>query len=108
MTTGSEGSAFERERLSALVDGEADAAGSRASCAHWQASAEARGDWHAWQLIGDVLRSDELASDAGHDAALATVYRVLSSLEAAGLVSRRVFDGGRAVYELIPANTTII
>lgn len=38
--------------------------------------------------------------DHGDDVALATVYRVLSNLEAAGLVTRSVFDGSRAVYEL--------
>ncbi len=34
------------------------------------------------------------------DVALATVYRVLSHLEAVGLLTRHSFDGGRAVYEL--------
>lgn len=36
----------------------------------------------------------------GEDMAMATVYRVLASLERAGLVSRSMFDGGKAVYEL--------
>lgn len=31
---------------------------------------------------------------------LATVYRVLTQFEAAGLVSRRHFDGGQALFEL--------
>ena len=31
---------------------------------------------------------------------LATVYRVLSQLEAAGLLSRNVFDSGKAVFEI--------
>ena len=31
---------------------------------------------------------------------LATVYRVLSQLEGAGLLSRNVFDGGKAVFEI--------
>ena len=76
MATGMEGGQMaQREHLSALVDGEADAASSRSSCGLWHASAEARGDWHAWQLIGDVLRSDELASDAAHDAAFLAAFR---------------------------------
>lgn len=38
--------------------------------------------------------------DAGEDFGLATVYRVLTQFEAAGLVSRRNFEGGRSVFEL--------
>ena len=38
--------------------------------------------------------------DKGSDVGLATVYRVLSQLEGAGLLSRNVFDGGKAVFEL--------
>lgn len=38
--------------------------------------------------------------DAGEDVGLATVYRVLTQFEAAGLVERHNFDGGHAVFEL--------
>ena len=38
--------------------------------------------------------------DAGEDVGLATVYRVLTQFEAAGLVIRHNFDGGHAVFEL--------
>lgn len=38
--------------------------------------------------------------DAGEDAGLATVYRVLTQFEAAGLVVRHNFDSGHSVYEL--------
>lgn len=36
----------------------------------------------------------------GLDVGLATVYRVLAQLEGAGLLSRNVFDGGKAVFEI--------
>ena len=52
-----------KERLSALVDGELDPAGSTTSCAAWARDAALRADWHAWHLIGDVLRSEDLASN---------------------------------------------
>lgn len=39
-------------------------------------------------------------SNAGDDVGLATVYRVLTQFEAAGLVVRHRFEDGRAVYEL--------
>ncbi|KGE79220.1 ferric iron uptake transcriptional regulator [Halomonas salina] len=38
--------------------------------------------------------------DAGEDVGLATVYRVLTQFESAGLVTRHNFDGGHAVFEL--------
>ena len=56
-----------KERLSALADGELDPAGSLTSCEAWARDAALRADWHAWHLIGDVLRSDDLAADPRHD-----------------------------------------
>jgi Fur family ferric uptake transcriptional regulator len=38
--------------------------------------------------------------DSGEEIALATVYRVLTQFESAGLVTRHHFEGGRAVFEL--------
>lgn len=36
----------------------------------------------------------------GHDIGLATVYRVLTQFEDAGIVTRHHFDGGKSVFEL--------
>jgi Fur family ferric uptake transcriptional regulator len=38
--------------------------------------------------------------NAGADIGLATVYRVLTQFEAAGLVTRHNFEGGHSVFEL--------
>ena len=38
--------------------------------------------------------------DYGEEIALATVYRVLTQFETAGLVTRHHFDGGHAVFEI--------
>lgn len=57
------------EHLSALVDGELDAGAVARACAQWRENDVSRTSWHAYQLIGDVLRSDDLASDPAHDAA---------------------------------------
>ena len=38
--------------------------------------------------------------DSGEEIALATVYRVLTQFEQAGLVTRHHFDGGHAVFEV--------
>lgn len=40
--------------------------------------------------------------DAGEEIGLATVYRVLTQFQAAGLVIRHNFEGGRSVFELDP------
>jgi len=45
----------------------------------------------------DVYR---LLLDAGEDVGLATVYRVLTQFEAAGLVTRHHFESGHSVFEL--------
>jgi len=39
--------------------------------------------------------------DADEDVGLATVYRVLTQFETAGLVERHNFDGGHSVFELV-------
>lgn len=38
--------------------------------------------------------------DSGEEIALATVYRVLTQFEAAGLVNRHHFEGGNSVFEV--------
>lgn len=38
--------------------------------------------------------------DAGDDVGLATVYRVLTQFESAGLIARHNFEGGHSVFEL--------
>jgi len=38
--------------------------------------------------------------ESGEEVGLATVYRVLTQFEAAGLVSRHHFEGGHSVFEL--------
>ena len=42
--------------------------------------------------------------DSGDDIGLATVYRVLTQFEAAGLVLKHNFEGGHAIYELDRGN----
>lgn len=42
--------------------------------------------------------------DMGEDVGLATVYRVLTQFEAAGLINRHNFEGGFSVFELSQGN----
>lgn len=53
------------EALSALVDGEASASEVARACTAWRDDAQVRAHWSTYQLIGDVLRSDEMADASG-------------------------------------------
>lgn len=63
------------EDLSALVDGELDESAVTSACAAWRDDARSRAHWHAYHLIGDVLRSEDLASPATRDNAFLTSLR---------------------------------
>ena len=69
MSADDETGAAALEHLSALVDGELDVGAVAGACARWRESVASRQSWHAYQLIGDVLRSEDLASDPVRDAA---------------------------------------
>jgi sigma-E factor negative regulatory protein RseA len=81
MSTGTTNGPATREQLSALADGELDGAAVGPACAAWHADAEQRSTWHAYHLIGDVLRSDDLASDTARDAAFLGALRTRLAAE---------------------------
>lgn len=58
------------ERLSALADGEATPSSWPWASNAWRDDPGIRERWHAYHLIGDVLRSDELAGEALRDESL--------------------------------------
>ena len=58
------------QSLSALADGEVDASAAAALAAAWRDDATLRRRWHAYHLIGDALRSEELAAGDGDAAFL--------------------------------------
>ncbi|MBK7616877.1 MAG: sigma-E factor negative regulatory protein [Burkholderiales bacterium] len=64
-----------RQSLSAVADGEARSDEVSLACAAWRDDAQARADWHAYALIGDVLRSDDLARSADADSAFLACLR---------------------------------
>jgi sigma-E factor negative regulatory protein RseA len=75
MSAGSVNDSTMRERLSALVDGEGQPSDAVSACSAWRDDAACRATWHAYHLIGDALRSDDLASDGDHDARFLTAFR---------------------------------
>lgn len=108
MSTGPHDDCPSRERLSALADGETGGSASAAACATWRGEEDARRDWHCWQLIGDVLRSDELASSAGRDARFLAGVRSRLAVEAvvlapAPLVSVAPAAARRSARWMVPA-----
>jgi len=101
MSSGFEKGSAASEQLSALADGEVDTAAAGAACAAWKTDTELRRTWHAWHLIGDVLRSEDLASSAERDQRFLVALRgrlalepvVLAPAAAAAAPGRRA--GGR-------------
>ena len=70
-----------RRILSALADGDAtDSEAARAFQA-WRDDPDARASWHAYQLIGDVLRSDDLAAAPVADEAFLVALRARLATE---------------------------
>lgn len=53
--------------LSALMDGEATSSEAAQACQAWRDDEGSRHAWASYQLIGDVLRSEELAGGASSD-----------------------------------------
>lgn len=72
--------------LSRAMDGDPDA--TDAALRTYAADPAARADWHAWHLIGDVLRSGDSASTAARDAAFVARLRVRLADEPVPLAPR--------------------
>lgn len=64
-----------RQQLSALMDGESDPQIGQEILAAWRNEAETRSTWHSYQLLGDVMRSGDLAQPAAHDQAFLQALR---------------------------------
>jgi sigma-E factor negative regulatory protein RseA len=91
----------DRAALSALMDGDAQAAD--AACRAWRGDAAARADWHTYHLIGDLLRSDEHRTDAAHDAAFVLRLRQRLAAEPAVLAPAPAGRPRRAAMWMAPA-----
>lgn len=89
MTQQSKQQGGELERLSELVDGEADGAAVARVCAAWSDDESLREAWHTYHLIGDALRSDDLAASAAHDAQFLRELRARLAREPAVLAPQR-------------------
>lgn len=96
--------ATELERLSALVDGELEGDAVARVCSHWRDNPGSRSSWHAYHVIGDVLRSEDLACDPARDSAFMLGFRARLAKEPVVLAPQPV---GFAVSTGIPAGCQI-
>jgi sigma-E factor negative regulatory protein RseA len=86
-------------QLSALCDGEADAAEAQASFDGWRDDAALRQRWHAYQWIGDAMRSDDLASEVEHDQSFLVALRARLAEEPVVLAPARLPSPAPAAIE---------
>lgn len=56
-----------RGALSSLMDADLAPASLAMALAHWRDDSETRATWHAYHLIGDVMRSTDLANSPARD-----------------------------------------
>jgi sigma-E factor negative regulatory protein RseA len=68
-------------RISALVDGELQSTEVAETCRAWRTDAQLRADWHTYSLIGDVLRSADLARTPARAQAFLGALRERLALE---------------------------
>jgi sigma-E factor negative regulatory protein RseA len=72
-----------------------DAADTAAACARWRDDGLVRASWHAYHLIGDVLRSEDLAIQPSRDVAFLAAIRDRLSKEAVVLAPVPQAERGR-------------
>lgn len=86
----------QRLMLSRLIDGDADAGVAAQASAQWRSDPDMRSTWHGYQLIGDVMRSQDLASTAQHDADFLACLRT------------RLRQEPRVVAEIEPSRNVLV
>lgn len=72
---------WSRQQLSSLMDGAPEDGDILRACRAWRDDADARAHWHAYHLIGDVLRSEDLAHPPARDALLLAAVRMRLATE---------------------------
>ena len=105
MVNGPEDKVSSLQNLSALADGELDATEAMRACADWRSDAQVRSAWHAYHLIGDAMRSDEMAADPARDAAFLQGLRARLAAEPVVLAPRP--DDVRATEVPLPSVRTV-
>ena len=97
-----------RQQLSSLMDGDLSAGDAAGACQLWHQDAQARSDWHTYHLIGDVLRSEDLALAPRHDAAFSAASSALTlpSSPRSGTRASRISPAGTTASPVSVARAT--
>ena len=74
--------------MSSLMDGDLDGDVLDQAMGAWRQEPQVRAAWHAYHLIGDVLRSDDLANPPAHDMAFVHALRSKLAQEPVPLAPR--------------------
>ena len=90
------------ELLSSLADGECPEPAVDEVCRRWRSDPESRARWHAYQLIGDVLRSDELSGCAARDSVFLQQLRTRLKDEPVPLATAPLGPRGRPARRWLP------
>ncbi|MEO5695525.1 MAG: sigma-E factor negative regulatory protein [Burkholderiaceae bacterium] len=106
MVTDTEQRAAARERLSALMDGELGGDHVALACANWRAEPGSESSWHEYHLIGDVLRSEDLACDPAHDLAFLQAFRARLAGEPV-VLAPQALESADAVDQPLPERARI-
>ena len=88
MLNESKSDAQARQMLSSLMDSDLAPDQLPQVVASWQQDADQRSTWHCYHLIGDVLRSEELARPAARDASMLLALRARLAEEPVPLAPR--------------------
>jgi sigma-E factor negative regulatory protein RseA len=94
-----------RRILSALADGDATDSEAVRIFQAWRDDSDTRASWHAYQLIGDVLRSEDLATEPAADASFLVALRARLADEPVVLAPQARIEAGAAAVPLA-ANAT--
>jgi sigma-E factor negative regulatory protein RseA len=89
--------------LSTLLDGEGLPDAAEELSRRWRVDEALRADWHVYHVIGDVLRSEELAGSVRRDAAFLQALRVRLAHEPVPLAPAPVVAPARPRRWLAPA-----
>ena len=88
--TGSDPGHARGEELSALLDGELQGGPVERICSEWRIDARSRDTWHAYSLIGDVMRCEDLAHSCASDEQFLRDFRKRMAAEPVVLAPRAV------------------
>lgn len=78
------------EELSALLDGELQGGRVERICSEWRTDLRSRNTWHAYTLIGDVMRCEDLAHSCASDEQFLRDFRKRMAAEPVVLAPRAV------------------